>query len=305
MTLLGGCGGSTEGEYALDVYTRSDACGAGEIWAKYLGNYTQEDLKGTGVYGDPGLAEAVKKEQLGIGYNNLNYVYDMATGEQISGLSVVPIDLDDNGRIDADEDFYANKTMLTAAIATGRYPSPPARDENLVAKDEFKGIAKEFVRWILIDGQKYCSEVGYVPLTEEQVANQLAKLGNAEQGTKFEGEINISGAWALYPMMVKWTDEFQNIYPEIRFNLSAGGAGKGMADVLSGMVDIGMVSRGIYPAEIENGAFSVAVTKDAVVPVVNSDNPMLEELVARGMTRQAFTDVWVTGNITDWRDVTG
>jgi len=259
---------------------------------------------GTGVYGDPGLAEAVKKDQLGIGYNNLNYVYDMATGEQISGLRVIPIDLNENGRIDADEDFYANKTLLTTAVATGRYPSPPARDENLVTKDEFKGIAREFVRWILTGGQKYCSEVGYVALPEEKVENELAKLGNVEPGTEFEGEITISGAWALYPMMVKWTEEFHKVYPDVRFNLSAGGAGKGMADALADMVDIGMVSRGIYPAEIEKGAFSISVTKDAVVPVVNADNPALEELLAKGIKKQTFADIWIAGNVTDWRDVT-
>jgi len=303
MTLLCGCGGSIEGKYALNVYTRSDACGAGEIWAKYLGNYNQEDLKGTGVYGDPGLAEAVKKDQLGIGYNNLNYVYDMATGEQISGLRIIPIDLNENGRIDADEDFYANKTALTTTIATGRYPSPPARDENLVTKDEFKGIVREFVRWILTDGQKYCSEVGYVALPEEKVENELTKLGNAEPGTEFEGEITISGAWALYPMMVKWTEEFQKVHPAVRFNLSAGGAGKGVADALTDMVDIGMVSREIYSAEIEKGAFSVSVTKDAVVPVVNSDNPVLEELLTKGVERQTFADIWIVGNVTDWSDV--
>ena len=303
MTLLCGCGGSTEGKYALNVYTRSDACGAGEIWAKYLGNYTQEDLKGTGVYGDPGLAEAVKKDQLGIGYNNLNYVYDMATGEQISGLRIIPIDLNENGQIDADEDFYANKTLLTGAIATGRYPSPPARDENLVTKDEFKGIAREFVRWVLTDGQKYCSEVGYVALHEEKVENQLTKLGNAEPETKFEGRITISGAWALYPMMVRWTEEFQKVHPGVSFDLSAGGAGKGMADALGGMVDIGMVSREIYSAEIKNGAFWVSVTRDAVVPVVNADNPVLEELLTKGVKRQTFADIWIAGNVTDWSDV--
>ena len=303
MTLLCGCGGSTEGKYALNVYTRSDACGAGEIWAKYLGNYTQEDLKGTGVYGDPGLAEAVKKDQLGIGYNNLNYVYDMATGEQISGLRIIPIDLNENGQIDADEDFYANKTLLTGAIATGRYPSPPARDENLVTKDEFKGIAREFVRWVLTDGQKYCSEVGYVALPEEKVENQLTKLGNAEPEAKFEGRITISGAWALYPMMVRWTEEFQKVHPGVSFDLSAGGAGKGMADALGGMVDIGMVSREIYSAEIKNGAFWVSVTRDAVVPVVNADNPVLEELLTKGVKKQTFADIWIAGNVTDWSDV--
>jgi ABC-type phosphate transport system substrate-binding protein len=303
ITLLGGCGGRTEGKYVLNVYTRSDACGAADTWAKYLGNYSQDNLKGTAVYGDPGLAEAVKKDRLGIGYSNLNYAYDMATGMQISGLRVIPIDLNENGRIDADEDFYANKTVLTRAIATGLYPSPPARDENLVTKEEFKGIAKEFVRWILTDGQKYCSEVGYVALPEEKVESELTKLGNVDPETKLERRIAISGAFALYPMMVRWTEEFQKVHPGVSFDLSAGGAGKGMTDALGGMVDIGMVSRGIYPAELERGAFWVSVTKDAVVPLVNVDNPVLEELLTKGMTSQAFTDVWINGNFTDWRDV--
>jgi ABC-type phosphate transport system substrate-binding protein len=303
MTLLGGCSSRTEGKYVLDVYTRSDACGAADTWAKYLGNYSQEDLEGTGVYGDPGLAEAVKKDRLSIGYTNLNYAYDMTTDEQISGLRVIPIDLNENGQIDADEDFYADKTQLTGAIATGRYPSPPARGENLVTKGEFRGIAKEFVRWILTDGQKYCSEVGYIALSEEEVENELTKLGNAEPETGFEGRIAISGAWALYPMMVRWTEEFQKVHPGVSFDLSAGGAGKGMADALGSMVDIGMVSREIYSAEIENGAFWVSVTKDAVVPVINADNPILEELLTKGVKRQTFADIWIAGNVTDWSDV--
>ena len=304
ITLLGGCGGRTKSKYVLNVYTRSDACGAGQTWAQYLGNYTQDDLKGTAVYGDPGLDEAVKKDRLAIGYSNLNYAYDMASGMQISGIRVIPIDLNRNGRIDADEDFYANKTVLLKAIAAGVYPSPPARDENLVTKGEFKGIAKEFVRWILTDGQKYCSEIGYVPLTEEQVENQLAKLGNEEPETKLEGRIAISGAFALYPMMGNWTEEFHKLHPGVSFDLSAGGAGKGMTDALGGMVDIGMVSRGIYPAEIENGAFWVSVTKDAVVAVVNADNPVLAELLTKGVTRETFAAIWIGGNVTDWRDVT-
>jgi ABC-type phosphate transport system substrate-binding protein len=302
MSVFVACSAKEETNFSINVYTRSDACGAGQVWAQYLGNYTQDDLKGTAVYGDPGLEQAVKSDALAIGYSNLNYAYDMASGMQISGLRVIPIDLNGNGRIDADEDFYGNKTTLLQAIATGIYPSPPARDENIVTKGEFKGIAKEFVRWILTDGQKYCSEVGYVPLTAEQAESQLAKLGNEEPETKFEGTITISGAFALYPMMGNWTEEFHKLHPGVSFDVSAGGAGKGMTDALSGMVDIGMVSRGIYPVEIQQGVFWVTVTKDAVVAIVNAKNPVLPDLLSQGMTRQAFAGIWI-GNVTDWRDV--
>jgi len=50
-----------------------------------------------------------------------------------------------------------------------------------------------------------------------------------------KGKITISGAFALYPMAVKWAEEFEKIHPHVKINISAGGAGKGMADALSGM----------------------------------------------------------------------
>ena len=303
LLVLGGCICQVTDGYALNVYTRSDACGAAQTWAKYLGNYYQEDLQGTAVYGDPGLAEAVKQDPQGIGFNNLNYAYDMETGKVVSGLRVVPIDINENGQIDPDEDFYATKAELMQAIATGHYPSPPARDLNLVTKEKFTGLTKEFVRWILTDGQQYVDEVGYIALSQEKINEELAKLGDAESETEFEGTIGVSGAWALYPMMIRWSEEFQKIHPGVNFDISAGGAGKGMADALGKMVDIGMVSREIYPPEVEQGAFWVSVTKDAVVPVVNENNPVLEELLTKGIMKQTFVDIWITQSITDWRDV--
>lgn len=303
MLSLGGCGESSEGGYAIDVYTRSDSCGAAETWAKYLGDYYQEDLKGTGIYGDPGIAEAVKKDPLGIGYNNLNYAYDMQTGKPVAGLIVIPLDLNENGRIDAEEDFYDTKEELTQAIATGHYPSPPTRALHFVAKNEFTGVAKAFIRWILTEGQQYVGEVGYVALPQEKIDEELIKLGEIKPETELAGEITVSGAWALYPMTVRWAEEFQKLHPAVNFNISAGGAGKGMADALGGMVDIGMVSREIYPAEIESGAFWITVTKDAVVPVASEDNLVLEDLLTKGMKRQTFIAIWITSSVSDWRDV--
>ena len=95
---------------------------------------------------------------------------------------------------------------------------------------------------------------------------------------RLQGTITISGAWALYPLMVRWGEEFQKLHPDVRFDISAGGAGKGMADALANAVDIGMVSREIYPEEVDKGAFWVSVAKDAVFPTVNAENPVREDL---------------------------
>jgi phosphate transport system substrate-binding protein len=122
---------------------------------------------------------------------------------------------------------------------------------------------------------------------------------------RLQGTVTVSGAWALYPLMVRWGEEFQKLHPDVRFDISAGGAGKGMADALANAVDIGMVSREIYPEEVEKGAFWVSVTKDAVFPTVNEKNPVWEDLRQKGATWETFTDIYITGEITTWGQVVG
>jgi len=158
------------------VYTRSDACGAAETWAKYFDS-KQEDLKGVGIYGDPGLAEAVGQDAMGIAYNNTAYLYDIKTGKKREGLEIIPIDVNGNGMIDAEENFYNTFNEVLTAIAEKRYPSPPARELYFVSKGKpQKQLTLDFIEWVLTDGQKYIKEAGYVPIKEEKIAEYLEKL---------------------------------------------------------------------------------------------------------------------------------
>lgn len=162
--------------HEICVYTRSDACGAAKTWAKFLGG-EQEDLLGVGVYGDPGLAGAVKKDLYGIGFNNINYVYDTSTKMQVEGIRILPIDLNGNGRVDKEEDFYNTRDEIVKAIAEGKYPSPPARDLHFVSQGKpEKKVVREFIKWVLTSGQKYVPETGYINLTEEKLTEELRRL---------------------------------------------------------------------------------------------------------------------------------
>ncbi|HOX05239.1 MAG TPA: extracellular solute-binding protein [Planctomycetota bacterium] len=162
---------------AISVFSRSDACGAAETWAKYLGNKKQEDLKGTAVYGDPGLAAAVAKDPLGIGFNNVNFAYDAKTGKPVPGVRPLPIDVDGSGAVEPKENFYATRDELVKAIADGRYPSPPARGLHFVSKGApDRPAVAAFVRWVLTDGQKFVPESGYVNLDAAQLIDQIKKL---------------------------------------------------------------------------------------------------------------------------------
>jgi len=165
-----------KGTTLMHIYTRSDACGAAEVWAKYF-NKKQEDLLGSGVYGDPGLALAVKRDPLGIGYNNIGYAYDSKTKKQLAGIRILPIDINNDGKITPDEDFYNSMDDLIIAIANGKYPSPPARELYFVTNGKpQKEVVVKFLQWVLSDGQKYVNESGYITLSKEKITSELKKI---------------------------------------------------------------------------------------------------------------------------------
>lgn len=148
----------------INVYTRSDSCGAGETFANYLG-FHQEDLEGIGIFGDPQIVQAVAKDKMGIGYANIAFIFDIKSKKVYKGVKILPLDLNEDGKISEDEDFYNERSNVTEAIKNGKLPSPPARNLYLVIKkDNEKEILKDFLKWILTDGQNIAEKSGFVKI---------------------------------------------------------------------------------------------------------------------------------------------
>ncbi|MCM8760752.1 MAG: substrate-binding domain-containing protein [Candidatus Omnitrophica bacterium] len=120
-----------------------------------------------------------------------------------------------------------------------------------------------------------------------------------------ERTITISGAWAMYPTVIAWAEGFQKAHPTVKIDVSAGGAGKGASDAMAGLVDIGMVSREPDPAELKKGIVAVYVLHDAVYPVVSEKNPVLKELMQKGVSKNAWTAIYITGAAKTWDDIAG
>lgn len=170
----------TEDKTPLHAYTRSDACGAAETWAKWL-DKKQEDLGGTAVFGDPGVATAVQKDIYGIGLNNIGYAYDNDTHKPNAGILVLPIDSNNDGVITPDEKFYDTKDELITAIAEGKYPSPPARDLYLVTKGvPTNPVIKAFLKYVLSKGQEKNIPAGYIGISKEKIQASLDLIGTDE-----------------------------------------------------------------------------------------------------------------------------
>jgi phosphate transport system substrate-binding protein len=165
---------------SIKVYSRSDPCGAAEAWVTYLGDYTQDDIPTietiTKVKGDDSMSKSIASDPLGIGYSNVNYIYSNSTKTPKEGIAVVPLDLNENGTIDPEENFYANRDDVVNAEINNTLPAPPSRLVYLVTLNNFTGITKDFVEWILTDGQQYTFDNGYSAVPSDILDDQLQIL---------------------------------------------------------------------------------------------------------------------------------
>lgn len=125
------------------------------------------------------------------------------------------------------------------------------------------------------------------------------------QEGKLYGSLSISGAWAIYPTAVAWAERFQEIHPRVKINISAGGAGKGVSDVIAGFVDIGMVSREPDKSEIEKGIIPIYILHDAVFPIVSEKNPYLQNLMKKGIKRDVWIEIYIDGKAKNWSQILG
>jgi len=176
------------------VVHRSDGSGTSYAWSDFLSKISPEWKKtlgagttlqwpvGQGVKSNEGVASAVQQTPNAIGYVELVY----AIQHQLS-YGAVRNSSGEYVRADLGSLAEAAKTTLktvsldsisTITNAPGRdaYPIatftwlllPPSIDEPAKAS-----ALRELLRWILTDGQKECSLLGYAPLPREIAAQQL------------------------------------------------------------------------------------------------------------------------------------
>ena len=100
----------------------------------------------------------------------------------MQGLGILPLDIDSNGTLDAEENFYATVDGLSDAIKNNVYPAPPARNLYFACKGvPSNPAAKAFLEYILSKGQALTEMGGYVALPSSILDEQLRKLGGVPE----------------------------------------------------------------------------------------------------------------------------
>lgn len=162
------------------------------------------------------------------------------------------------------------------------------RDLILATNGPATGLAQDFIEWILsAEGQAIVSEEGFVEL----VATEYTAMSPAPSGT-----LNVAGSTTVQPMMVKFVEAYEAMYPGVTINVTGGGSGAGATAALNETADIGMLSRELKSSE--SALTAIPIAKDGVVIAVDK---------AAGVTDLTINQIAkiFNGEYTNWNQVGG
>lgn len=155
------------------TYTRLQKAGAPLVFANTYG-FQQKDIKGKAIAGsDEHLLKSILRDSTAISYLPISLVYDLNTRKPLEGIAVLPVDLNDNGKVSDDEKITAGLDEVIQKIETASpkdikglavgylhlsVPSQGASEE-----------AVDFIRYVIDNGSRSLHQFGYVLPEESKV----------------------------------------------------------------------------------------------------------------------------------------
>lgn len=141
-----------------------------ELLANTL-NVGVRDIKGKKVIGrEENVITVVKSRPDAIAFDVATLVYDSDTRKPVSGLAVLPVDLNGDNKVSDDERAaLGSLDALTEYIASQGTTSLPVGSVRLVSQNK---TADVFVLWASTTGQEFVSSLGYLKNNSSNVAQK-------------------------------------------------------------------------------------------------------------------------------------
>lgn len=149
------------------VYTRLQKAGVPIVFSRKFG-FAQSDINGKSIAGsDEHLLKVLQRDSTGVSYLPVPLIYDLKTRTPIAGLSVLPVDLDNNDRINDQEKFYATLDDVLNNLKTLN----PEKTHNLAFGDLHLSVERKnanpnalaFIEWARINAGAYLADYGFLP----------------------------------------------------------------------------------------------------------------------------------------------
>jgi len=160
-------------KFAATIYARDNQACASTALATYFGHVSSE-IKGKKVLGDDiYLLSAIKKDSIGLTYNNLGYLYDTNSRKLKDGIALLPLDL----KKETKDILTGNLDNVIEILEKNHIETIPVEKIGFVfSQQTVRKEVSEFLKWVLSDGQKFNHEEGFLHLDKQELVEQTNKL---------------------------------------------------------------------------------------------------------------------------------
>lgn len=245
---------------AINASTREDGSGTRSAFVEIVG---LEDEDGNDTIsqaltiqnGTSSVITGVQEDLYGMGYISVGSLND-----EVKALSVEGVE------------------PTAENIQSGDYEI--SRNFNLAWGSELSDAAQDFVDFILsADGQAVIEENGEVAIDAD--APEF-------EGGDVSGQVQINGSTSVTPVMELLTEAYNEINPDVTFDIASTGSGAGVTSAIDNTADIGMASRELSDEEVEQVEDVQPIAIDGIAVIVNPDNPV--EDITLDQLQQIYLD---------------
>jgi len=160
-------------KFAANIYSRDNQASASIVLAGYFGHASSE-IKGKKVLGDDiYLLTAIKKDSIGLTYNNLGYLYDNNSRKLKNGITLLPLDL----KKDIKTALEGSLDDVISVLEKNKIETIPVEKIGFVySQQAVRREVSDFLKWVLTDGQKFNHTEGFLNLDKQFLAEQTTRL---------------------------------------------------------------------------------------------------------------------------------
>ncbi len=171
------------GNLPLQVYALN--CGQMDSKLAEFCETNKSELTAVKVDSADELLALVRKDINAVGFCRLSDVVNPEKDDFAGGIRIVPIDKNQNGKIDGFENIYASPEALTRGAWIGKYPRKLCSEVFAASTSlPMDDASNEFLAWVVDQGQDTLASLGFSHLTTRETTAGMLAL-NPEMPTNF------------------------------------------------------------------------------------------------------------------------
>jgi hypothetical protein len=159
-------------QQSVNIYSGNNTTSGAVLFSSHFGYYPA-NLRGKRIAGDDiFLLNAIQKDNTGITFNNLSYIYDLNGRRLKDKIAIFPLDVKKE-QLQTINSGNLDETL--ALLENEKIELIPIQNIGFVYDKDGKDV-KDFLKWIITDGQKYNHEYGFLNIDDKTLSSQKKQL---------------------------------------------------------------------------------------------------------------------------------